>query len=337
MTPRIHRRAIVFLALALTFLVACGGATSPAATIAGVDLSDEQLAHEKDLFGFLSGLNQQPCGTKEDGETQDAACSRFALTNVIQERFVADYADANDIVVSDADVTSTLKQLDDSLGKKTVNEQLDQHDLTRDDLNDLAHRILLYGKVQTAVTEDRVPQADLEKLYQDDILDYTTVQVQHILVDTQAEALDVYVRVTAADATEQTFTDLAKEVSTDPSAAENGGSLGSATASQYVKPFATAAAALEPGEISQPVHTEFGWHVIRMVDKQVRSFDEVRASLIDSRSIVEFNGWMREQVQTQGVDVNPKYGRFDTETLQVVRISSTQTDAGAASVSSPSA
>jgi foldase protein PrsA len=318
-------------------LVACGGATPPAATIAGVDLTDEQLAHEKDLFGFLSGLEQQPCGTKEDGETQDAACSRIALTNVIQERFAADYAEANGIVVSDADVTSTLKQLDDSLGKKTVNDQLDQNDLTREDLNGLARRILLFGRVQRAVTEDRVPQAELEKLYQDGILDYTTVQVQHILVDTKAEAQDVYAQVSAPGATEQTFTDLAKEVSIDPSAAENGGSLGSAAVSQYVEPFATAAVALQPGEISEPVRTEFGWHVIRMVDKQVQSFDEVKASLIDSRSIEEFNAWMREQVETEGVDVNPKYGRFDIETLQVVRISSTQPDAGAASVSSPSA
>ena len=325
------------MALALTLLVACGGATPPAATIAGVNITDEQLAHEKDLFAFLLGLRQKPCGTKEDGETQDAACSRFALTNVIQESIVADYAKANDIVVSDADVASTLKQLDDSVGKKTVDEQLDQHHLTRDDLTDLAHRILLYGRAKTAVTEDRVPLTELEKLYQDNILDYTTVQVQHILVDTQAEAQDVYAQVTAPGATERTFTDLAKQVSTDPSVADNGGSLGSATASQYVPPFAAAAAALEPGEISQPVHTKFGWHVIRMVDKQVQSFDEVKASLIDSRSIVEFNAWMREQIDAQGVDVNPKYGRFDTETLQVVRISSTESGSGAASVSSPSA
>ena len=337
MTPRIHRRAIVLLALALTVLVACSSATPAAATIGGVDLTDEQLAHEKDLFGFLTGLNQRPCGTKEEGETQEAACSRFALTNVIQERFVADYAAANGIVVSDADVDSTLKQLDDSIGKKAVNEQLDQHNLTREDLNDLAHRILLFGRVQTAVTEDRVTQAELEKLYQDAILDYTTVQVEHILVDTRAEAQDVYTQVTAPGATEQTFTDLAKSVSIDPSAAENGGSLGSATASQYVKQFAAAAAALEPGEISTPVHTRFGWHVIRLVDKQVKSFDEVKPSLIDSRAIVEFNGWMREQVEAEGVDINPRYGRFDAETLQVVRISSTETDAGAASASSPSA
>jgi hypothetical protein len=327
----------VLLAFALTFLVACASETPPAATIAGVDFTDEQLAHEKDVFEFLAALNQQPCGTKEDGETQDAACSRFALTNAIHERFVDDYAEENGIVVTDAVVTSTIEQLDDSIGKKKVNEQLDQHDLTRENLSDVARRFLLFGEVQRAVTEDRVSQADLEELYQDDILDHTTVQVQHILVETEAEAQDVYAQVTASGATEETFTDLAGEVSIDPSAAENGGSLGSATASQYVEPFATAAVALEPGEISQPVKTEFGWHVIRMVDKQVQSFDEVKASLIDSRAIVEFNSWLREQVETQGVDVNPKYGRFDTETLQVVRISSTESDAGAASVSSPSA
>ena len=45
----------------------------------------------------------------------------------------------------------------------------------------------------------------------------------------------------------------------------------------------------------------------------------------------------REQIDAQGVDVNPKYGRFDTETIQVVRISSTESGSGRAPVSSPSA
>ena len=68
-------------------------------------------------------------------------------------------------------------------------------------------------------------------------------------------------------------------MSIDPSAAtELGGSLGSAVASTYVPEFAAAATALEPGEISQPVKTEFGWHVIRLVDEAGHTVRRGRSS-----------------------------------------------------------
>ena len=271
-------------------------------------------------------------------ETEEAACARFALTNLIQEHFVAVYAEDNDIKVTDAQVANTVSQLDDSLGKKAVDDQLKAHDLTRADLSDLAHRILLFGAVQTAVAADATSEADLRKQYEDDIASYTTVQVDHILVKTKAEADDVYAQVTAPGATEQDFLDLAKEVSIDPSAKQNSGSLGSAVASTYVPEFAAAAIALEPGEISKPVKTQFGWHVIRMVKKDVQSFEDVKPQLLDSSAATVFNDWLTEQVSGGAVDVNPKYGRFDEETLQVLRISSTSTDTATPSApSGPSA
>ena len=154
------------------------------------------------------------------------------------------------------------------------------------------------------------------------------MQVDHILVKTKAEADEVYAQVTAPGATEQDFLDLAKEVSIDPSAKQNSGSLGSAVASTYVPEFAAAAIALEPGEISKPVKTQFGWHVIRMVKKDVQSFEDVKAQLLDvqtRRPRCSTTGW---SIRSSGgaVDINPKYGRFDEETLQVQRISSTSTD-----------
>ena len=76
-------------------------------------------------------------------------------------------------------------------------------------------------------------------------------------------------------ATEQDFLDLAKEVSIDPSAKQNSGSLGSAVASTYVPEFAAAAVALEPGEISRPVKTQFGWHVIRVDDVRDATLPEI--------------------------------------------------------------
>ena len=123
------------------------------------------------------------------------------------------------------------------------------------------------------------------------------MQVDHILVKTKAEADDVYAQVTAPGATEQDFLDLAKEVSIDPSAKQNSGSLGSAVASTYVPAFAAAAIALEPGEISKPVKSQFGWHVIRMVKKDVQSFEEAKPQLLDSAAATTaFNAWLTEQV-----------------------------------------
>ena len=87
--------------------------------------------------------------------------------------------------------------------------------------------------------------------------------------------------------------------------------------------FAEAAVALEPGAISEPVQSEFGWHVIYLVDKQVASFEEAKGQLAQGEQGTLFTAWMRDQAETRGVEVNPKYGRFDLETLTVVAVDST--------------
>lgn len=335
MTPRNRPRSVVLIALALSLalLASCGNASAPAATLGSTDVTDVQLAHEMDVFGFLAGLNQQPCGTADGNETADAACARFALTNLIQEHFVGVYAAANDIDVTAAQVQETVTNLDDSLGKKAVDEQLASHDLSRADLNALARRILLFGAVQSAVAADSITDADLQQQYEDGLASYTTVQVDHILVKTKAEAEDAYAQMTVPGATEQDFLDLATQISIDPSVEQNSGSLGSAVASTYVPPFSAAVLGMEPGDISKPVHTEFGWHVIRMVKKDVQSFESMKQTLLDNGASAVFNDWLHDQIANGDVEINPKYGRFDAETLEVSRISSTET--GSASPSSP--
>ena len=339
MTLRYRSRSVLLaaLALCLTVLASCGSAASPAATIGGTDVTDTQLAHEVEIFSFLSGLNHQPCGTVDGPETQSAACARFALSNLIQEHFVAKYAAAHKIAVTNAQVTQTIVRLDSNLGKSGVDQQLKAVHLTRTDLRSLARRILLFGDVQAAVAAQRITDAQLQLQYQQKILSYTTIQVDHILVKTKAEALAAYAQVTAPGATERDFLDLAKKISIDPNAKQNSGSLGSAIAATYVPEFGVAAAALAPGEISKPVHSSFGWHVIRMVKKDVQSFDSVKQDLLRTGSTTVFNDWIREQIKADGVDVNPKYGRFDPTTLSVMRISSTATGSSPTPSASPSA
>lgn len=331
------RPAPLILAAVAVLLAACGSAAAPAATVGNVAITDEQLARDVKVFSFLAGLSRQPCGTQEAGESAESACARYTLSNVILEEVTTTYATQHQITVSDARVNKTLDSLDGQVGAKQVDAELKANGLSRDDLDALVRRVLLFSTVQRAVVRAGISDAELQQLYQQQILDYTTVEVAQILVKTKAEAEQVYRQVTAPGATEQDFLDLAKKVSIDPTAAQNSGLLGSAVASTYVPAFGKAAAALEPGQVSPPVHTRFGWHVIRMVKKDVQTFDQVKQKLLDSRSIIVFNGWMRDQLTKQGVVVNPRYGRYDLAALQVARISSTIGGASTAVPSTPSA
>jgi peptidyl-prolyl cis-trans isomerase C len=82
----------------------------------------------------------------------------------------------------------------------------------------------------------------------------------HILVATEAEAADLRARIDAGE----DFAELARAHSTDPGSAQNGGALGWFGAGQMVPEFETAVAAMEPGAVSAPVQTQFGWHVVKL-------------------------------------------------------------------------
>lgn len=90
------------------------------------------------------------------------------------------------------------------------------------------------------------------------------VRAAHILLPTREEADAARARVTTGG---EDFATVARELSTDEATAANGGELGWFTRDEMVAPFAEAAFALEPGAISEPVETEFGWHVIKVLER----------------------------------------------------------------------
>ncbi len=90
------------------------------------------------------------------------------------------------------------------------------------------------------------------------------VHARHILLSSEDDAKAIKAQLDAgAD-----FETLAKQKSTEPGAAQSGGDLGYFTADKMVKPFADAAFALKVGEISQPIQTQFGWHIIQVLDRR---------------------------------------------------------------------
>lgn len=133
-------------------------------------------------------------------------------------------------------------------------------------------------KVREAVTE-----AQAKSAYEDQIAKLKPepeVRARHILVKSEQEAKDLVKQLKGgAD-----FNELAKKSSDGPSA-QTGGDLGYFSRGQMVKPFEDAAFSLQPGQISDPIQTEFGWHVIKVEDKRNRplpSFDEVKDQLMAS-------------------------------------------------------
>ena len=303
---------------------ACANDPSSAATVGETgEISIDQLHADVALFGFLTGLSGAPCGTPVGNETQDAACARFALANDIREELAKTYATEHDLKVDPADVTDALTQLEQGLGgADALKSQLSDAGVTRAQVQAFAERLLLVNAVQQAVVEERLDDATLREAYQANLSQFTTLDVEHILVADEADAERI-----AAEVTPATFGETAKRESIDQQSAVQGGSLGSFSQAQFQTQFdpdfVAATLALQPGEISGPIQTQFGWHVIHLVRRDVAPFEDVRDQLAANQTGTVFNDWFTEQLGTTNIEVNPRFGRFDRDTGEVLPIRST--------------
>jgi len=105
-------------------------------------------------------------------------------------------------------------------------------------------------------------------------------KVAHILVKTEKEAQTIRAQLVKKKAN---FAKLAKKDSQDPGSAENGGELGWNVPANFVPQFGNAVLSLSKGEISAPVQTKFGWHIIKLENVRtlkVPPFDKVKPNLI---------------------------------------------------------
>ena len=312
---------------------ACGkntpAAHDAAASVGGSDITMAQLASTAAVFSSIASLRQSTCG-QTDGptDTQAAACNRFSLGAMIQFRMAETYASANGITVDDADVQKTLDSFQKNVGADVLSTQLAANNATLDDVRELVRLSLVQEAVAKAITAAQLGEQELQQRYHKQIADYTMLHVDHILVDSEAKAQAIYDQVTVPGFTLADFQALAKTESTDPNAAQDGGEL-TLPAGQLVSEFADAALALDNGEISTPVQTQYGWHVIWKIDEQVTPFDQARDQILQGAQVDEFGAWMRAQNADGQISVDPSFGRFDDQQLQVVRITSTDPSATA--------
>jgi peptidyl-prolyl cis-trans isomerase C len=126
--------------------------------------------------------------------------------------------------------------------------------------------------------------------------------LHHILVDNEQQAKDLIAKIKAG----ASFEDLAKQYSKDPGSAKNGGDLDWSDPKAYVPEFAEAATHLQKGQMTDtPVHTQFGWHIIRVDDIRAITpppLDQVRAQIvqqIQQEKLQAFEENLRKQAKIQ--------------------------------------
>jgi hypothetical protein len=117
------------------------------------------------------------------------------------------------------------------------------------------------------------------------------VDSRHILVDTEEKARDILAALEAGES----FAGLAQAASTDTGSGANGGELGWAPVTNFVPPFAEAVTNAEIGALVGPVQSEFGWHIIQVRAREVRSITEQQ---LENARNNEFNRWLEAQRQS---------------------------------------
>jgi peptidyl-prolyl cis-trans isomerase C len=187
----------------------------------------------------------------------------------------------------------------------------------------------LAQKISPSVTDDEIKAAyDKESAK---VKQTERVRARHILVATEKEATDIEAKLKNGDK----FEDLAKQYSLDGSK-DYGGDLGYFTAPEMVKEFSDAAFKLKVGEVSPPVKTDYGWHVIRMDDRKMgaaQPFDQVKSAI---RNVL-----VRDKVQAllaslQGtakveiLDPDLKKAQADADAQHKLLLEKQKGDAGAA-------
>ncbi|CAN1528822.1 SurA Parvulin-like peptidyl-prolyl isomerase [Rhabdaerophilaceae bacterium] len=118
-------------------------------------------------------------------------------------------------------------------------------------------------------TEKSTSDAEVKKFYDEQVAlikPVDEVRARHILVEAEDDAKAIAARVKAGE----DFAKVAAELSKDPGSGKEGGDLGYFTKDRMVPEFAEAAFNMKPGDISAPVKSQFGWHIIKLEDRRAR-------------------------------------------------------------------
>ena len=229
------------------------------------------------------------------------------------------------MIITRAQLPAQYAQLGDDVLFDGILDQLIQQQVLADTLDDVPGRVtyavenerrsLMAGEVISTITNDALTDDAIADAYKERFADATPAteyNASHLLVETQEEAVAAKARVDAGEE----FADVARDVSTGPTG-PNGGNLGWFGTGQMVPEFEAATMALSVGDVSDPVQTQFGWHVVTLLEtrnKEVPALEDVRQEL--SGQIQEAAIQARLAELTGAADiVKPEAGTFDVNLI----------------------
>jgi len=306
MDMRLLRFLPVALLLAVVLVAAgCGGSKSvPSSAVAVVG---NATITKTDFNNLLDGAKRTYKARKtafpKPGTTQYKQLQDSAMQYLVQQAELEQkLKDFGLKPVSDADVDKKLEQIKKQYfgGKQSTYEaQLKAQGFTEEQLRQDIHANLLSEKLYNEVTKNtKVTDAEIAKYYNDNKSTYTQQEsrdIRHILVNNKKLADDIEAQLKAgAD-----FTKLAKKYSKDPGSAPNGGKL-TISKGQTVPEFDKVSFALKTNELSKPVHTTYGWHIIQALSavKPAKTTpladvkETIRQSLIQKKKTDAMTKWL---------------------------------------------
>ena len=198
----------------------------------------------------------------------------MTLENMIKQEILNEDAAKEGVKVTDEQVEAQLKKdMESAGGEEQFKAELKKQGLNIDFYKSYLKNKMIAAEYYEKVLKKITPtDEEVKKYYEDHKDDYFNAKASHILVPTEKEAKEINKELDkGAD-----FAKLAKEKSTDPTAKENGGNLGEFNNTTMVKEFTDAIKDMTPGEISKPVKTDYGYHIIKLDEKTPRKFDDVK-------------------------------------------------------------
>jgi peptidyl-prolyl cis-trans isomerase C len=259
------------------------------ATVNGQNITKQQL---QELFN--AALQSSGAKISDLNSQQQLGGYTQLLQDLIMDKLVAEAASSEK--VSDADVDAELAKIKGQFpDDKAFQEQIAQAGMTPEKLKENIRTGLQQSRwMKSQVKTSEITDDQAKSFYESNIKEFEqpeTVKASHILfmVDPDAPADVVKQKEEAATkaaeraAAGEDFTKLAKELSEEPGASESGGDLGFFPKDRMVPEFADAAFAQKVGDISKPVKTQFGWHVIKVTDKKAAGtvpFDQVKEQVV---------------------------------------------------------